>query len=260
MPASWEVWGISFDHFAAPCPRHLTVEQIAGHYAECIRSRWSDDVPTVLVGWSMGGTIAAQMALELGDHCPELVLLDSVGPGSRVDVGGRSGAAGFDLAGEQQLIGGYDPGLLPHQRVTDVEELWREVSARVPATGAEAELVAGLARTVSPDLAEDVLPAGGRASVEQFNTLRTLIGARNTYRPCGTVPRGLVIEATDGESTAAHSWSGLLPEQMTQTSIEGNHYSIMMADAGLTAGIISDYLDSIMVCPCASGTTGQAIA
>jgi amino acid adenylation domain-containing protein len=303
LPADWDVWGLRFDAFARPHPRPLTIERIAQLYADEVRrlcggappdDRSDPLLPTwpretdptrapvqlVLVGWSVGGTIAAELALRLDqDFDLDLILLDALAPGIEAEVGDFSLAAERRLV-EAQLDSGPDRQARPEvgfpsraasgvgfpshpasvvrlprhparsaaesqdpdrqstpspngperESTPDpasVAELWAGLRARLDGRG-EADLIHRLARAISPRLLEDLGAAGQRVTIEQFSTLRSLIWARNHYRPAGRLERLGLIGASDGEAWNLADWSCLAGPGLEIQRLDGNHYSIMI--------------------------------
>ena len=225
LPADWDVWGLRFGALARPWPQHLGVEEIAGRYADGIRARFGPGSRIVLVGWSIGGTLAAELAgLLAHEYRVDAVLLDSLAPGPQVDVGG------FDPDAERELLARVLPAELAGRLdgAAGTEQLWRTVGELVPGRPEQAVLVRALAGSISETLMEDLGAGGAPPDIEQFNTLRTLIAARNAYRPRHRLERLTALHATDGEAFNCTQWGALAPDGFRAGELEGNHYSILM--------------------------------
>jgi thioesterase domain-containing protein/aryl carrier-like protein len=238
LPEDWEVWGVSFEPAARPYPQAMTIEEVCAPYLAEIRRRFQAGDRLVIVGWSVGGTIAAELAGRLGgDFDVEVILLDSLAPGPIVEVGD------FTLDGERRLLescaaagrtGGGEPAT--------AAELWTLVESSMADRAEESRLVEALATAISPTLVEDLGAARGNVTIRQFNALRTLIGARNAYFPALTVSRVLAVHASDGESWNNDAWTCLSPAGLEERELDGNHYSILMRpSARITARVIADH-------------------
>lgn len=237
LPGGRRCWGIGFDRLARPWPRRLSVEEIAAGYAADIRATVPAEVPVSLVGWSVGGTLAAAVAAELGADCAALALLDSIAPGTHVDVGEFALDADLDLLRAAGADGPPLPGLDPD--AADHHALWRALcEAPDQAAGVRA-----FAAAVSPHLLEDLGMAGAAVTYRDLSTLRTLIDARNRYRPTGPLPAALFIAPDDGEAGNRGDWLRYGIPSLHVAPVRGNHYSFILGDdAAATARLIGDHL------------------
>jgi thioesterase domain-containing protein/acyl carrier protein len=103
-PDGWDVWGLRFDALATPHPRALPIEAIAARYADEVRARFAAGGRLAIVGWSVGGTIAAELALQLAAaYDVDLALLDAIAPGWQVEVGD------FTPESERRLVAAHLP-------------------------------------------------------------------------------------------------------------------------------------------------------
>lgn len=237
LPGGRQAWGISFDQFARPWPQQLTVEKIAETYAAEIIDTVPTSAPVVVVGWSIGGTLAVETAKQLGQCCAEVVLLDSIAPGYIADVGEFTLEADRHMLSSVRLDGAALPGFNPDAQ--SLEELWTGLSE----TSNQAEQVRAVTAAVSTHLLEDLGLAGTAVTFQDLATLRTLIAARNTYKPDVDLPGALFVAPDDGEADNCRNWEKHGITHLDIEQVRGNHYSFVLgADARVTAGIIADYL------------------
>ncbi|MEN9579229.1 MAG: hypothetical protein RJA70_2238 [Pseudomonadota bacterium] len=213
---------------------HLSVEAMAEHYVREIVERQPEG-PIRLLGWSMGGMIALELArlLEQRGRRAAVVLLDTL----------VRREARF-LPTERALLAAFFSDLgrgvaLPFDQL--LAGLVREEALRV---GQDALVRAGvLAGALDPSMVQvlfDVFAANSLA-IHRFN-------------PPTLSARALLLESTVSSSErfpalqplyAEPDWRRALP-QLKRKSIDGDHFSVIAQDAmpGLTAELKAFFADS----------------
>lgn len=241
LPENFEVWGAHFQFFERNYPYDLSIEEIAEKYVAELQVITSQ--PVVIMGWSLGGTIAAAMAKQLGDGCLATVLLDSLAPGIVADVGN------FDIEHDRNLLYPFFERSILDQATT-LADLWQIIYDALASSGnphAESNLVHSIAESISYDLVEDLGISGNQVTLAKFASLRTLVAARNKFKPnTKMTDRALFILPDDGEASNYKQWSQKLISDLQVIEIYGNHYSFILGrDAQSTAEIIVSYLEEI---------------
>ncbi|MGV0421678.1 amino acid adenylation domain-containing protein [Corynebacterium simulans] len=238
IPGGGQVWGVGFAEFERPFPHAIGIGDIAAHYSGRVREVLVDGATPAIVGWSLGGTIAAEMVLRLADLDPALVFLDSLAPGIAVDVGD------FGAESEKGLLSRVVPSIadLPHG--TPVARLWAEFGGVDETDGERGARLRALAAAVAPTLLEDLGLSGDRVTATEFNSLRSLIDARTRYRPGGRVREALFVLPDDGEAHNHDQWRDHLVDDLCVAGVAGNHYSFVLGeDAALTGALIGEYIE-----------------
>lgn len=240
LPKEWDVWGLQFNALVEPFPRRLRVEEVAERYARELREQFAPGSHLVLVGWSIGGTLCAELSrLVKDDYQVDLAFLDSLAPGPQVDVGD------FGLETEREMLCSVLPEAQAAmlRQASSTPEVWTMVAGLVKNRSDESALVRRLAGSISTTLMEDLGVGSGVVTIDQFNTLRTLIAARNDYRPHHTMTRLMVLHATEGEAHNYADWVSLAPDGFCTGELAGDHYSILLgAGAGTTAETIVNHV------------------
>ncbi|MGC5365556.1 alpha/beta fold hydrolase [Streptomyces sp. DT24] len=190
------------------------LEAMAAHHRDGIRELRPHG-PYALLGWSMGGALAFEIAAGLreeGDEVEFLGLLDSY-PGEEFtgspdagiltsfawQLGSLSGTP-FAVEGEQLATLSYEEGL-----------------ARVLAA-------ARAARAVPPDTEVSGL-------LERLHLFRSHIMALRRYRPSRPVDHLVFLFASEGDPAAqdraATSWQQLSERAVERHHVKGDHYSML---------------------------------
>jgi thioesterase domain-containing protein len=189
--------------------------------------------PYRLGGWSMGGVVAFEMALQLraaGEEVALLALIDATAPAESMDheLDDAALLAAFadDLA---RLSGGrleIQPGDL---RQRSYDEALSEVVARIGASGA-------------------LPPEMGRDEIRRlYEVYRTNLRAMHRYKP-GPFAGDLLLFRAAGEQDVADpalGWSRVVSGRLTAVPVAGDHYEIMREPlVAELAGLLRTHLDA----------------
>lgn len=215
-------WGMNFPSELAG--RQPSIRTLATRYVRAMR-RQQPEGPYRLVGYSFGGNLAVEMALQLeaaGEAVSRLVLIDAHPP--HAYIGGACGPAEYLEA---------FPHLLSALLGTEVE------FSRKGPFGAPREVLDALE---SPQLSETV--RGHMAGF--FDVWCDNHSALKGWLP-DAVPRCpvVILEATapeppevldllDIKETLAREWARYLSDDVRIVPIKGDHYSIFRDEAGLS--------------------------
>ncbi len=192
------------------------VEDLAEHYLDAIR-RVQPSGPYHVGGWSVGGTIALEMACRLGGEAASLILLDTK-------------AGGFEPApGEREILSMYivDVALLqdrtpPAIRLSDADP-YRDATACLEA-----------AELTPAELREQTMH---RLRVFVANTR-----AFHRYRARRFEGNATLISAETSPAVNQDRWRGLLPRVRCRT-VPGTHYTMLRPPVlPLVAGAVRECL------------------
>ncbi|MDO5077824.1 alpha/beta fold hydrolase [Corynebacterium sp.] len=234
-PEDAEVWGLPYPGLSHNFPQEVELRHLAAEYAELIRQELPTSANVTLIGWSLGGSIAHELAGLLRDEFDLVVaLLDSLAPGIQVETALDSAEDGRTLVARVASRLGIAS---PHTDSPSAD-WWDELVENCQAVGKEAELVYEIAREISPSLVADLGLAGQAVTVREFNALRSLLAARNRFVPAAHVDSAILVIPQDGEAREDEGWTQYIRTVQT-VECEGNHYSMLLGDgAKATANII----------------------
>ncbi|WP_052517558.1 amino acid adenylation domain-containing protein [Archangium violaceum] len=197
-----------------------TVEDMARRYVEQVRAIQPEG-PYLLGGWSLGGTVAYEMARELrrqGQEVALLVLLDSFAPSGQPrptpEPDSATLLAGFaaDLArstGREPSLGPESlTGLSPEDQLRTLWTHVRETGLLPPGTGQE-EL------RVLLEVARANLRAVAGYDPEPYEGRMLLLRARDARRGAGV--------------DASHGWGRLAASGLTVEDVPGDHHGVLRA-------------------------------
>ncbi|WP_095989705.1 non-ribosomal peptide synthetase [Cystobacter fuscus] len=192
------------------------VEDMARRYVEQVRAVQAEG-PYLLGGWSLGGTVAFEMARELrrqGQEVELLVLLDSFAPSESPGPEGNEALLFAGFAADLARSAGQESRLTPEsfENLSTEERLralWSHaVEARWLPVGTRLEEV--------------------RAVVE---VVRANLQAVSRYTPEPSAGRVVLLRARDArrgaERDPTHGWGGLVPSGLTVEDVPGDHHGVL---------------------------------
>ncbi|HSF43296.1 MAG TPA: amino acid adenylation domain-containing protein, partial [Thermoanaerobaculia bacterium] len=214
MPGGRPLWALQSAGLAGGEP-HRRIEAMASSYVEeILAARPAGPYP--LLGWSLGGSIAFEMARQLrqrGHEVPLLVLVDAFAPGTLSE----EILDGMDDAELLSGIAGDLAGVAGREALVTPEELRALPDAeRIPFLLRAAEKAGALPTGLGAE------PARVLLSVYQAN-----LEAARHYRPDPWPGRALLLRARRPEATPDSGWGPLVTGGVEVVEIEGDHYSLL---------------------------------
>jgi thioesterase domain-containing protein len=218
-----------------------SIEAIAAQYLSAIRSRYSTPPGGWLLGgWSMGGSLAQEMARQLhadGDHTALIVMLDSNDPTYITPIPGTSTQRGTEVARRQ--LGALEAFLDIDLDIG--ETAWNEI-ANMDADKRSTAIAAKLRsrRLLGPrDDGQSRLEVFGRhldALARHEPRLLPNSATETVLVQCTRLAPnnsgiGMGIDDTPAEYAADLGWSRHLAGPLTVVSTDAHHYSILRSPA-----------------------------
>ncbi|MCP5109194.1 MAG: amino acid adenylation domain-containing protein, partial [bacterium] len=224
-----DCWGIRAGKFRGIAPRNITVDELAQIYVKEITQVQSHG-PYSLAGWSLGGTVAFEMALQLekmGETVSFLGLIDSPGP----SLDSLQEAVRFSKESESTWLREYLPGDSITEKIKEIsgiEEIWSKIVAYVEETGIEIETV----KRFVPGYLAQMIPGfdrlGHRELIFTMNVIRTLANARTLYIPREKLNAVLYyFKARESPEIFNDNWQKYCNAPIKLREIEGSHFSIL---------------------------------
>ncbi|MCP5104690.1 MAG: hypothetical protein GY950_15000, partial [bacterium] len=222
-------WGLQADPLENMAPRNCTVEEMAQRYIEKIRGIQPHG-PYWIVGWSLGGTIAFEMAVQLEEMGVEtgfLGLIDSPGP----SVVSGEGTGEFTLESESDWLWEYLPGNEIKEKVkkaADINEIWPIIVSHLEENNFSVESV----KRLIPDDLTRIIPhydrSGIRELISYLNIGRTLTNARALYIPANKIHTTLhYFKAGESPVIFQDSWNDYCLKPIKPYEIPGDHFSLL---------------------------------
>ncbi|MCP4157037.1 MAG: amino acid adenylation domain-containing protein [bacterium] len=220
-----ESWGIRAEPLKNYAPFNTTVEQLAQQYIKKIK-RISPTGPYNLCGWSIGGTIAFEMALQLereGEHVANLSLIDVVPPKKESEITADQGNE-FTKESENRRLSLYFPG----GSGTRGHLQWDDVPALIEKDNIGMETVKKMLPESITRGIPDFSETGIEALIGYWNMGRSLDRARTIYIPGRKLETVLHFYSAAGEEIRNYDqWTGYCDRLPEYSEIAGDHYSIM---------------------------------
>ncbi|MCP5104635.1 MAG: hypothetical protein GY950_14715, partial [bacterium] len=231
MEVSVKCWGLRLERIPRPGPRNYSIEASARQYIERMK-KVQPEGPYFLVGWSLGGTIAFEMArqLETGrDTVQCLVLVDSPPPGSSQEDPPVKPVE-FTRESELQWVSNTLPAGDAVEKILkepDIEGLWSAVIDYLEASRFDIDVI----KKAIPGNMVRAVPNVERLAIRElaryFNVIRGLDSARTAYVPAGQVAAPVFyFAAGETESIAKEEWNRYARSPVTFFNVNGDHFSI----------------------------------
>ncbi|HLP47861.1 MAG TPA: thioesterase domain-containing protein, partial [Candidatus Kapabacteria bacterium] len=212
----------------APAPRNITIPELAERYISSMK-KIQPQGPYYILGWSLGGTIAFEIAAQLeqtNETIAFLALIDAVPPQEKV----WQDATTFNLDSEINFIKTYSPsGELIHEvrEITDLNQLWINVVDYLETSNYDVEIIkkmiAGYGVQVLPNFEQLDL----EESIYYLNLGRTLLNARAQYKPSVRIQTPVhYIIASQTQVVKKEDWNKYATGGINYYEIAGDHFSI----------------------------------
>lgn len=210
------VYGLQAQGLDGQEVEHTRIEAMATYYTQAIRTVQPSG-PYNLLGWSMGGIIAFEMAQQLvqcGETVELLALLDSYAPSSAVLA---------NIDGEGQILADFMQDFVGKPTRTLLAALEgvesRDVSTQLTMMIAQAQAAGLLSDTIDPFHVQ-----------QRFHIFRTLVQAAHYYQPQpypGDVVLLRAAEHVDDTHSPTLGWSHLVHKRIAVHIVPGNHYTMV---------------------------------
>jgi tyrocidine synthetase-3 len=220
-------WGIRAAGLEGLAPDNRTIGAMAEEYIDRMKAVQPQG-PYMLLGWSLGGTVAFEIARRLeksGETVSQVLLVDAPPP----QMFNESPAASFSHSSEIEFLARYIEGA-KHSLKLDgsksLPALWKRMAGYLKETGIEAETVARIARNNGMQALAKLDDLDIEGILYYMNLGRSLIRARSTYEPEHSLENRLYyIAAKESETLIAGDWSSYC-RQLVREEVDGDHYSI----------------------------------
>ncbi|NIM15786.1 MAG: amino acid adenylation domain-containing protein [Candidatus Aminicenantes bacterium] len=233
LPNRVNYWGLGAEKVHNLAPRNCTIEELSRKYIEKIKKVQSHG-PYLIAGWSLGGTIAFEMVLELekrGETAAFLGLIDSPGPGA--DTAERANE--FKKESELDWLWQHLPDNEIKKKVkkaADINEIWWIIENHLQENHFSVETI----RRFIPGHLTQIIPnyyqLGTRELIYHLNTNRTLTSARARYIPTGRINSVLYyFKASESPVIFKECWNDYCSCPIRSYDITGNHFLILKKPA-----------------------------
>jgi len=224
-------WGVRAQWLEGAAPHEQTIEETAAHYIENLKSLQPRG-PYHIVGWSLGGTIAFEMALELErlqEKIGTLVLIDALPPAaSPVEK-----KISFNRKTELDFIRCCLPEETLQQRLKNINEIkgiWTETINYLEENELALKDKIETIKGSIPGLT--AIPNAARLSIRQLvqylNLGRTLDRARSKYIPTRKLEAAVhFFKATETREIDPTKWNNYCQKPIKVYELEGDHYSLL---------------------------------
>jgi len=245
----FNLWGIRADKVENYAPRNITIEETAANYIEKIKTI-QDRGPYFIAGWSIGGTIAFEMANQLeriGEKIGFLSLIDSPPPGENP---GRDVPA-FTVETEKKFVEKYLPDIELKEKlgnVEDIEKIWPIIVEYLESNHYDTETVKRVIEEYEAHNVPDYSELQVAGLIEYLNTGRTLYQARALYIPRGKIKTPVhYFGAAQSKGIITEHWDEYCERPVRCREIDGDHFSIfkMPKVAGL-AEVFCKTIDNLV--------------
>ncbi|MCP4153651.1 MAG: hypothetical protein GY757_38335 [bacterium] len=231
--SGYNCWGIRSERLPAYAARNRTIESLAEGYIREIKSIQPGG-PYMLAGWSLGGTIAFEMARRFerdGEKPGGLVLIDTKPPTE--DTGNRMER--FTLKSELQWLRKNSPRMQMAgelESAVDVDTLWQGVVDFAVSNGIAPHMLEGI---IAPGMA-CLIPNLEGLRIDEFirslNLIRTLEKAGRDYIPYGKSRwKTYYISALRSGIKNRSHWDSYFVGKLSHHEVDADHFMIVKQPA-----------------------------
>jgi fengycin family lipopeptide synthetase D len=231
LTGQFNCWGIRAQRLHVYAPRKSTIEEMAQNYIEKIKGLQPRG-PYLIAGWSIGGTIAFEMARQLEQQEEEisfLGMIDVLVPHHEL----KTDISEFSIESETLFIHRHLPGIEIKQDPENPEGINRIWSMAVEYIKnghfdekVIKELTAAYETPAPPDDWQKNKSTGDL--IKALNLSRTLIQARSLYMPDGKIntPIHYFAASQSAEIINEQDWNNFCSIPIKIRQIPGDHYSM----------------------------------
>ncbi len=230
LTSNFNCWGLRADRLKGLAPRNVTVQELAETYITAMK-KIQPLGPYYIIGWSLGGTIAYEIAAQLeqmNQQIAFLALIDAPAPSKIV----WQKAEEFNLEAEFNFVKGFNiDSELEKQLKTlhqiELEPFWSLVVDYLKINNVDVDLV----KKAIGDYGQHVLPNFQHLNLEEsvyyLNAGRTLTNARAHYIPGGKVNSPThFFKASQSKNIAQGQWKKYCRTAIHYYTVSGDHFSI----------------------------------
>jgi tyrocidine synthetase-3 len=226
-------WGLKADPLKNYTPKNLTIEEIAEKYLQRMKKIQSRG-PYFIAGWSLGGSIAFEMARQLEQnrkHDYFLALIDANPPAAKPL--NKKNKFTFTCESEVDLVDTYIKNKEIKEKLKDITEVnavWAQVVDYLRQSSRDIKELEKLKKKMPGHILR-VIPNPAKTKIDEFiyylNMVRGLDRARRIYIPGGKINNTAhYFEAAQSIITDHEHWSDYFREPLTFHKIVGDHFSI----------------------------------
>jgi len=222
-------WGIRAAPLENYTPLNLSIENISANYIKIIRKIQAHG-PYYIAGWSLGGVIAFEMALQLetrGQNTAFLALIDAPAP----QPDHNDDPVTFSVQTEVNFLMQYMPGNEIKEKVeniSEINEIWPTIVNHLEKNSFSTDAI----KKLIPDDLARIIPNYHRAGIKELvyylNMNRTLTTPLSRYIPGGKIKMPVhYFKASESPGNINQQWQGFCSKSIRLYQVKGNHFSIL---------------------------------
>ncbi|MCK4260520.1 MAG: amino acid adenylation domain-containing protein, partial [Halanaerobiales bacterium] len=222
------VYGIEFDGLSQYGPENISIDKMCKNYINKIKTVQKNG-PYYIAGWSLGGTLAFELARQLetiGDEVPLLLMIDTL----LIHI---STSQGYEYSADTEkefvkTLFKKDNLISYLEEVKSSEEVWEKAIHYAEENAiSESEVKENMYSTIL-----QIIPGYGRDSIEKLiyyiNVIRTLHRVRNLYIPSNPInSTTYFFKPTEEKRENLEEWNKYIKQSIEIVEVPGNHFSVM---------------------------------
>jgi amino acid adenylation domain-containing protein len=222
-------WGFRADQLENLAPRNVTIRELGETYIDTMK-KIQPHGPYYIAGWSLGGTIAFEITLQLekiGEEVSFLGLIDA--PGPRPNQGEEANP--FSLESEINWVWEYLPDNEFKEKVSeaiDISGIWNRIWNHLEKNHFSVEFI----KRLIPGHLARIIPNYDRLGIKELiyylNLHRTLSNARSFYIPAQKIHTTLYyFKASESPVILQDCWIDYCMKPINSYEIPGDHFTIL---------------------------------